>query len=63
MPDLNHLIVWYTDKRVGAFHLVEILGLDPPYARITAKGIDHWADPSRRSPGEINHHETEASGG
>lgn len=30
MPDLNHLIVWCADKAVGAAHLVEILGLDPP---------------------------------
>lgn len=99
---MNHLIVWSADRRVGAAHLVEILGLDPPrefaghflvvdmgngvsldyadggggevtpqhlaflvsedefdaaYGRIRAKGIDHWADPSRRTPGEINHHD------
>lgn len=102
MADLNHLIVWCTDKRVGARHLVEILGLSPPrdfagqflvvemgngvsldyadwrgeeltsqhiaflvsetefdaaYGRIVAGGIDHWADPSKRTPGEINHHD------
>lgn len=102
MADLNHLILWCSDKRRGAAHLVDILGLDPPrdfagqflvvdmgngvsidyadwsgddlasqhlaflvsdeefdaaYGRITAAGIDHWADPSRRTPGEINHHD------
>lgn len=102
MAELNHLIVWCADKRRGAAHLVDILGLDPPrdfagqflvvdvgngasldyadwrggdltpqhlaflvsdeefdaaYARIISAGIDHWADPSRRVPGEINHHD------
>lgn len=102
MADLNHLIVWSSDKRRGAAHLVDILGLDPPrdfagqflvvdmgngvsldygtwsgddltsqhlaflvsddefdaaYGRITSAGIDHWADPSRRTPGQINHHD------
>lgn len=30
MADLNHLIVWCSDKRRGAAHLVGLLGLDPP---------------------------------
>jgi catechol 2,3-dioxygenase-like lactoylglutathione lyase family enzyme len=30
---------------------------DAAYGRIQANGIDHWADPSRRIPGEINHHD------
>ena len=102
MAELNHLIVWCSDKHQGAGHVVEILGLEPPrdfagqflvvdmgnsvsldyanwsdgeitpqhlaflvtedefdsaYGRITANGIDHWADPSLRTPGEINHND------
>jgi catechol 2,3-dioxygenase-like lactoylglutathione lyase family enzyme len=55
VPDLNHLIVWCADKRVGAAHLVEILGLNSP--RDFRGPIDHWADPSKRTLGEINHHD------
>lgn len=29
---------------------------DEIYGRITDKGLDHWADPARKQPGEINHH-------
>ena len=102
MAELNHLIVWCTDKKRGAYHLVDILGLDPPrdfagqflvvdvgsgpsldyadwrggelnsqhlaflvsdeefdaaYGRIRSGDIEHWADPSRRTPDEINHHD------
>ena len=102
MADLNHLIVWCEDKRRGATHAAEILGLAPPrafagqflvvdlgngvsldyadwsggaitpqhlaflvgedefdeiYERLVARGIDHWADPSKRTPGEINRHD------
>ena len=28
---------------------------DAVLGRIRAKGLDHWADPARRRPGEINH--------
>ena len=27
------------------------------HARIVERGIDHWADPSQRRPGEINRHD------
>ena len=102
MPELNHLIVWCSDKQRGADHLTDILGLSPPtdfgghfllvdmgngvsldyatwndgtpplqhlaflvtddefdaaFGRITTKGIEYWADPSRRTPGEINTHD------
>jgi catechol 2,3-dioxygenase-like lactoylglutathione lyase family enzyme len=102
MPDLNHLIVWCADKRIGADHVVEILGIGPPrdfagqflvvdlgngvsldyadwagaeltpqhlaflvteaefdaaYGRITARKMQHWADPSQRTPGAINHND------
>ncbi|MEU6331698.1 VOC family protein [Streptomyces sp. NPDC047049] len=30
---------------------------DAAYARITQRGIEHYADPQRRHPGEINHHD------
>ena len=29
---------------------------DEIHGRIRAKGLDHWADPARTKPGEINHH-------
>lgn len=29
---------------------------DAIYGRIRAQGLDHWADPARSTPGEINHH-------
>ena len=29
---------------------------DAVVARIRAKRLDHWADPARSRPGEINHH-------
>lgn len=48
MPHLNHLIVWCVDKHRGAQHVVDVLGLDE---------ISHWADPSKRAPGEINRHD------
>ncbi len=102
MAELNHLIVWCSDKQRGADHIVDILGLAPPkdfagqfllvdmgngvsldyatwqggdltpqhlaflvtdaefdaaYGRITAQGIAHWAEPSKRTQGEINHHD------
>lgn len=28
---------------------------DDIYARITARGLEHWADPRHERPGEINH--------
>lgn len=27
------------------------------HERIVQRGLDHWADPGRRRPGEINHHD------
>jgi len=29
---------------------------DSVYGRIRARGLEHWADPARTKPGEINHH-------
>ncbi|MFE3881474.1 VOC family protein [Streptomyces lydicus] len=30
---------------------------DAAYARITQRGIEHYADPQRQHPGEINHND------
>jgi catechol 2,3-dioxygenase-like lactoylglutathione lyase family enzyme len=30
---------------------------DATFGRVLAAGMDHWADPFRRQPGEINHHD------
>lgn len=30
---------------------------DAVYGRIVERGLDHWADPTQRRPGEINHHD------
>jgi hypothetical protein len=30
---------------------------DAIFARVLARGIEHWADPGRQHPGEINHHD------
>ena len=99
MAELNHTIVWCSDKQRSAGFLTDMLGLPPArpflhflvvdldngvsldffqkdgavapqhYAflvtddefdsaldRIRAQGFDHWADPARSQPGEINHH-------
>ena len=29
---------------------------DAIYGRVRDRGLDHWADPMQRRPGEINHH-------
>jgi len=30
---------------------------DAIFARVLERGMDHWADPGRQHPGEINHHD------
>ena len=30
---------------------------DAVYGRIVERGLDHWADPAQRRPGEINHND------
>src|SRR6202023_3216051 len=32
-------------------------GYDAIYGRIRERGMEHWADPQRRRPGEINHND------
>ena len=36
--------------------LVDEAGFDAVLTRIREKELDHWADPARTKPGEINHH-------
>ncbi len=99
MPaELNHTIVWCSDRHASSTFMAEMLGCGEPkpfmhfmvvslangvsldfmekdgavspqhyaflvsddefdaiLARIRAKGLDHWADPARSRPGEINH--------
>lgn len=42
------------DPRHFAF-LVSESGFDAIFARILARGLDYWADPFHKQPGEINH--------
>ena len=94
---LNHTIVWCSDKERSSAFMTEMLGLpkakpfyhflvvevangvsldffqkdgpvavqhyaflvseqefDGIYGRIKDKGLDHWADPARTQPGQIN---------
>lgn len=37
--------------------LVEEDDFDRIFARIRERGLEHWADPFRRKPGEINHND------
>jgi hypothetical protein len=68
--ELNHTIVWCSDRRRSAGFMAEIQGLPGPrllyhflvgeaefdgiYGHMGEKGLDHWADPARARPGEIN---------
>ncbi len=37
--------------------LIDEDDFDRVYARITGRGMEHWADPMQRHPGEINRHD------
>ena len=37
--------------------LIDDVQFDAAFARITAAGLDYWADPARTRPGEINHND------
>ncbi|WP_324739766.1 VOC family protein [Tsuneonella sp. CC-YZS046] len=95
--ELNHAIVWCSDRHASSAFLAEMLGCDAPspfmhfmvvtlangvsldfmekdgpvspqhyaflvseeefdavLARIRDRGLEHWADPARSRPGEIN---------
>lgn len=47
------------DGDIALQHYAFLIGeadFDAVYDRITARGLDHWADPARTKPGEINRH-------
>ena len=44
------------DRQHYAFLVTED-DFDEIFGRITARGMDHWADPARSQPGRINHHD------
>lgn len=49
-----------THEEVGGQHyafLVSEAEFDGIYGRIVERGLDHWADPMQRRPGEINRHD------
>ena len=37
--------------------LVDEDEFDAIFGRVVARGLDHWADPMKSQPGEINHHD------
>lgn len=37
--------------------LVDEDEFDAVFARVVERGVDYWADPGRRQPAEINHHD------
>ena len=44
---------------VARQHYAFLIGeadFDAVYARIRERGLEHWADPARTKPGEINRH-------
>ena len=43
------------DRQHYAF-LISEREFDRIFARIRERGLEHWADPFRKQPGEINHH-------
>ena len=46
-----------TDADITPQHYAFLIGeddFDAVFGRITAKGLDHWADPMRSRPGQIN---------
>ena len=48
------------DREVVPQHYAFLVGeddFDVIYGRVTERGFDHWADPTQRHPGEINHHD------
>jgi catechol 2,3-dioxygenase-like lactoylglutathione lyase family enzyme len=49
-----------TDEAVRPQHYAFLIGEDDfnaVFGRIQARKLDYWADPARRRPGEINHHD------
>jgi extradiol dioxygenase family protein len=49
-----------TDEDIQIQHyafLVTEAEFDEIFGRVTARGLDYWADPGHRRPGEINHND------
>jgi catechol 2,3-dioxygenase-like lactoylglutathione lyase family enzyme len=49
-----------SEGKIATQHYAFLIGeadFDAVLGRIHAKGLDHWADPFRRRPGEINHND------
>jgi catechol 2,3-dioxygenase-like lactoylglutathione lyase family enzyme len=49
-----------TDDEIRPQHyafLIDEHDFDAVYGRITARGLDHWADPAKSRAGEINHND------
>ena len=47
-----------TDQPIAPQHYAFLIGegdFDVVFGRIQERKLDHWADPARRRPGEINH--------
>ena len=50
----------WDDPSIPAQHyafLVTEDEFDAIYGRVTARGLEHWADPAQRRPGRINHND------
>lgn len=48
------------DNEIAPQHyafLVSEADFDTIYGRVSERGLDHWADPQQRHPGEINRHD------
>jgi catechol 2,3-dioxygenase-like lactoylglutathione lyase family enzyme len=48
------------DREIAAQHYAFLIGeddFDRVLGKIEAAGLQHWADPGRRRPGEINHND------
>jgi catechol 2,3-dioxygenase-like lactoylglutathione lyase family enzyme len=48
------------DYRIEPIHYAFLVSedeFDEIFGRIVERGLDHWADPHKQEPGQINHHE------
>ena len=56
----NNVILAYheTEDDIASQHyafLIDEEEFDQVFGRINARGLDYWADPAQRRPGQINH--------
>lgn len=57
----NHVSMDFMEKEgdIALQHYAFLIGeddFDAVFGRIKGQGLDHWADPARTRPGEINRH-------